>query len=66
MKIVEIKKTALEIGAEDWSKLGSLRHDFDEICDSCSCPTCPLKTFCENHDCCPGSYLTDLYNFLDD
>ena len=66
MKIVEIKKTAIEISSEDWSKLEGLRLDFNEICDLCSCSTCPLKTFCENHDCCPGSYLTDLCNFLDD
>ena len=65
MKIVEIKKTAIEISTEDWSKLGSLRHDFDKICDSSTCSICPLAKFCENHDC-PGSYLADLYEFLDD
>ena len=65
MKLVEIKKVALEMDTEDWSKLGSLRHDFDKICDSSFCPTCPLAKFCENHDC-PGDYLADLYEFLDD
>lgn len=66
MKVVEIKKTAIEISPEDWSKLGSLQHDFEEICASCSCPTCSLTVFCKSHDYCPGSYLADLYNFLDD
>lgn len=64
MKLVEVKKTAIEVNSEDWRKLGSLSHDFNQICDSSSCPTCPLTKFCENHDC-PSDYFTDLYNFLD-
>ena len=65
MKLVEIKKTAIELSPDDWKKLASLQHDFDEICDSCSCPTCPLAKFCENHES-PELFLKTLYNFLDD
>ena len=65
IKLVEIKKVALEMDAEDWKKLGSLSRDFDKICDSISCPACPLEKFCEKNGC-PSDYLADLYNYLDD
>lgn len=64
MKLVEVKKIAIEVNSEDWKKLASLMNDFNQICDSNSCSTCPLTKFCEAHDC-PGNYFTDLYKFLD-
>lgn len=65
MKLVEVKKTAIEVSPDDWRKLSSLIHDFNQICESNTCFTCPLTKFCEDHDG-PVDYLTDLYKFLDD
>ena len=64
MKLVEIKKVALEISSEDWNRLGTLLQDFAKICDESSCTTCPLGKFCEEHEA-PDNYLSALLTYLD-
>lgn len=64
MKLVEIKKVALEISSEDWNRLGTLMQDFTKVCDESTCHTCPLEKFCAMHED-PGHYLSALYEFLD-
>ena len=64
MKLVEIKKVALEISSEDWNRLGTLMQDFTKVCDESTCHTCPLEKFCAMHED-PGHYLSALFEYLD-
>ena len=64
MKIVPITRNALVFDANDWGRLGALKTDFDKLCDSQLCKTCPLGDFCLDHET-PAEYLKCLYEFLD-
>ena len=65
MKVIEMKKYALEFSAEDWQKLGSLMVDFQNLCGEVpDCDSCPMQKFCESHEH-PANYVTDLYDYLD-
>ena len=64
MKLVEIKKTALEVTSEDWYCLGHLEQDFTKFCDESTCRTCPMEKFCAAHEA-PDHYLTALIEYLD-
>ena len=65
MQIVPITRNALVFDADDWGRLGALMTDFNKVCDSQTCKTCPLTNFCfENPN--PADYLKRLYEFLDD
>ena len=63
MQIVPVTKNALVFDANDWARLGVLKTDFDEMCNSQLCKTCPLGDFCLEHEN-PGDYLGHLYEFL--
>lgn len=65
MQVVPITKNALVFDADDWGRLGALMTDFNEVCNSQSCCTCPLMDFCAKHPN-PADYLKSLYEFLDD
>ena len=65
MKVVEIKKTALEVTQEDWNRLGSLLSDFSNICENSCCQNCPMRIFCKEYNP-PARYLSKLYHFLDE
>ena len=65
MKVIEIKKNALEITQEDWNHLGSLLSDFSHICKTNYCDNCPLSKFCDTEIHNPAVYLQRLYDFLD-
>lgn len=65
MKIVEIRKTALEVDSEDWSALSRLIIGFRTICDSMECSKCPLENFCDKNDS-PAEYIGNLIAYLDD
>ena len=64
MKLVEIKKVALEVSSEDWHNLGSLMQDFAKVCDESTCMACPMEKFCAAHEA-PDHYLAALFNYLD-
>ena len=65
MQVVPITRNALVFDADDWGRLGALMTDFNKVCDSQSCKTCPLTDFCcDNPN--PADYLKRLYEFLDD
>ena len=65
MQVVPITKNTLVIESDDWVRLSALITDFNEICSSQPCESCPLKDFCfENPN--PADYLKRLYEFLDD
>ena len=71
MKLIEVKKTAIETTAEDWKKLGELSKDFLKICISYSdsdlgCGTAfPFHPFCMKHES-PTEYFDALMDYLDD
>ena len=65
MQIVSITKNALVFDSDDWGRLGALMTDFDKVCNSQPCETCPLWDFCDKHSN-PADFLKDLYDFLDD
>ena len=66
MKVVEIKKKALEVDKEDWHMMGELAMRFKEVCEQVySCKDCPLEKFCEDRDEHPADYLFNLMEFLD-
>jgi len=68
MKIVEVKKEAIEITSEDWQKMYDLAEDFRKICNhSYTCnPNCPMFKFCDNNSKSPMDYLYSLINFLEE
>lgn len=65
MTVVEVKKNTLKMDALDWERLNRLKQDFDKVCNSCYCSTCPLEKFCKKYDC-PADYLTALSEYLED
>ena len=65
MQVVPITRNALFFDADDWGRLGALMTDFNKICDSQTCKTCPLADFCDKYSN-PADYLRYLYEFLDD
>lgn len=65
MQVVPITRNALVFDADDWGRLGALAADFDKVCNSQSCETCPLADFCNKYSN-PADYLRRLYEFLDD
>ena len=65
MQVIPITKNALVFDYDDWGRLGALMTDFDKVCDSQSCSSCPLGNFCLDHEN-PAEYLNHLYKFLDD
>jgi hypothetical protein len=65
MQVVSITQNALVFDADDWGRLGALMTDFNKVCDSQSCKTCPLGDFCAANPN-PADYLKYLYEFLDD
>ena len=67
MKIVDLKKEAIEVTKEDWHMLGELAMGFQRVCDHyICCDDCPLRYFHDEHELCPSKYLFDLIAFLDD
>lgn len=65
MQVVSITKNALVFDPNDWGRLGALGADFNKVCNSQTCKTCPLADFCcDNPN--PADYLKRLYEFLDD
>lgn len=65
MQIVPVTRNELALGTDDWKRLKTLMTDFDYVCESQSCDSCPLGKFCLEHEN-PAGYLQDLYEFLDD
>ena len=65
MQVIPITRNALVFDSNDWGRLGALMTDFNKVCDSQTCETCPLANFCHDHES-PGDFLKDLYDFLDD
>ena len=65
MQVVPITRNALVFDSDDWGRLGALMTDFNKVCDSQSCKTCPLSIFCDRYPS-PADYLKELYGFLDD
>jgi len=65
MQVVPITRNALVFDADDWWGLGTLMENFNKVCDSQTCQTCPLGDFCFEHEN-PAEYLKHLYDFLDD
>ena len=63
MQIVSITRNTLVFDSDDWKRLNTLMTDFDKICDSQSCKTCPLRDFCDVNPN-PADYLKCLYEFL--
>ena len=43
MKVVPITRNALALDTDDWKRLNTLMTDFDYVCDSQSCDSCPLE-----------------------
>ena len=67
MKVVEIKKKALEIDKEDWHMMSELATGFKNVCEHFQrCIDCPLYSFNGDKCICPSEYLFDLMEFLDD
>ena len=65
MQVIPITRNELALDTDDWRRLTVLLEDFDKVCDSQSCASCPLGDFClENPN--PAEYLKNLYEFLDD
>ena len=65
MQIIPITKNALVFDSDDWGRLTALMTDFDKVCNSQPCQTCPLESFCLDHQN-PADFLKSLYEFLDD
>lgn len=65
MQIVPITRNALVFDSDDWGRLGALMTDFENVCNSQACKTCPLGDFCAKYSN-PADYLRRLYEFLDD
>ena len=65
MQVVPITRNALVFDVDDWGRLGALMTDFNKVCDSQTCKTCPLADFCDRY-LNPADYLKELYEFLDD
>lgn len=65
MKVIPITRNALALDTDDWKRLNTLMTDFDKVCDSQSCESCPLGNFCHEHEN-PAEFLKNLYEFLDD
>ena len=65
MKVIPITRNALALDPDDWGRLRMLMTDFDYVCDSQSCESCPLEKFCLEHEN-PAEFLKNLYEFLGD
>ena len=65
MQVVSITRNTLVLDADDQNRLSTLVADFDKICDSQTCKTCPLVDFCSANPT-PADYLQYLYEFLND
>ena len=67
MQIVStpVPQNTLIFDSDDWGRLGALMTDFNKVCNSQSCETCPLADFCAKYSN-PADYLRRLYEFLDD
>ena len=65
MQVVPITRNALVLDSDDWGRLDTLMTDFDKVCDSQFCETCPLWDFCDKYSN-PADFLKNLYAFLDD
>ena len=65
MKVIPITRNELALDTDDWKRLNTMMTDFNKLCDSQSCESCPLGEFCLEHEN-PGDYLGHLYEFLDD
>ena len=61
---IPIPQNALVFDSDDWGRLGALMDDFNKVCDSQTCKTCPLVDFCDKYSN-PADYLRRLYEFLD-
>ena len=60
-----VPQNTLIFDSDDWRRLGKLMTDFDKVCNSQSCETCPLADFCNKYSN-PADYLRRLYDFIDD
>lgn len=65
MQIIPVTRNELALGTDDWKRLKTMMADFDYVCDSQSCESCPLGKFCNEHEN-PAAYLKDLHDFLND
>ena len=65
MKIVPVTRNELALDTDDWKRLKMLMTDFNYMCDSQSCDSCPLGKFCHEHES-PAGYLKCLHEFLEE
>jgi hypothetical protein len=69
MKVTEIvvKKTALEVTAEDWRVLSEAEKALTDYCDAVDCDHCIFQKTCEAlGDKSPGLVLRMILGDLDD